>query len=473
VALKQNSFRGVSSGTALTTGNSGGVSGDAFDAVEITGTGGPTVTVSTAADLTDAYPVGIVCNVGAANGVARARWNVTSSTDGYIRFYFRSHSAVPATSIRLVSAMATTTVRWQVRMRDPGGAGGSGKLELTDGAGAVIRVTTADLAVSTIYRCEVKIVADDAGCEMRVYAGESMTPLAVTSFAGADIAAWDRITFGYTAGTLVTWDPNIAAVAWADSAHGWIGPARNPSGAITTPAITTSGAATLVKNLSGNATIPAVVADGDATARASASGAVTIPAVVAEGAAEITFPEESEFSGDVTIPAVTAEGEALAQIVGTGSVAIPAVVASGAFTPLLTIDESDIVIPAVTAEGAVAVTLYAFGAITTPAVTVAATIGGAGNLAGAITTPAVVASGSATIAAEASGAVTLPSVQASGTVAASAVLAGAVTIPAVTVTGQAIRFTPYHVTSVRVGAPRVKHSTGAPRGTMTVGTAIS
>lgn len=218
-AGKYNSFSGIASGTPLTALNSAS-GGDAFDLVE---TSSGTITVNTSADLTNKYTQGIVCHGSASNGYARARWNLTSSTDGYVRFYMRTPSANSNATIRFVRALPTVagpTGAFELRLNT------TNYVELSDSGGVTIRNTESALAYNTIYRVEAKIVADHTLCELRVFAGESTTGLNTRSFttSATNIPAWNAITFGYTVGsTLATWDPNIAAVAW--SAADWIGPA--------------------------------------------------------------------------------------------------------------------------------------------------------------------------------------------------------------------------------------------------------
>lgn len=217
---KYNSFSGIASGTPLTALNSAS-GGDAFDLVE---TSSGTITVNTSADLTNKYTQGIVCHGTASNGYARARWNVPSSTDGYFRFYMRTHTANSNATIRFIRAFPTVAgpaASWELRLDNA-----TNKILMTDSGGVPFLQTQSALAYNTIYRIEGKIRADYSQCELRVFPGESTTALtSAPYYTGAtNIPAWNAITFGYTIGsTLATWDPNLAAVAW--SAADWIGPA--------------------------------------------------------------------------------------------------------------------------------------------------------------------------------------------------------------------------------------------------------
>lgn len=93
--LYTNNFDGVASGTTITTGNSGGSSGRAWDAVTIGGTGA-SLTYSAASSLTGKGGIGAKATSGSVSDTQFFTWSGLNVryTDMYTRMYARCDSAL-------------------------------------------------------------------------------------------------------------------------------------------------------------------------------------------------------------------------------------------------------------------------------------------------------------------------------------------------------------------------------------------
>lgn len=208
---KVNSFMGISSGTDVTLGNSGGDSGDAFDAVS------GTVTVNTSADLTDAYDRGAIPTLSAATN-AYVGWNVTGTTH-YIRRYFRA-SSLGAVTLRLARFMDGATVRAELRL------GTAGEILLTREDGSWVYDLDVNVSTSTIYRLEAYINTSTGAAGLRVFSGESTTELSTTTYWNdwTGTGSITQVRFGTMTTSTQTYSAcDLAAVAYSDT--DWLGPA--------------------------------------------------------------------------------------------------------------------------------------------------------------------------------------------------------------------------------------------------------
>lgn len=206
---KQNSFVGITSGDAITTGNSGSGSGDAFDAV--TGT----VTANTSADLTITYDRGMVASLGGSQN-SYVSWSHSDyASDGYVRCYVR-RSATPGVTQRVARGYSGGMNIWEIRWQ------ADGQMVLANDAGTWLSSVAGATGLNTIYRIEAHLTT--SGGELRVYAGESTTAMTTTPQPGVPAAGpWDSTRFGLMTTSNQTMSVDVAAVAVATS--GWIGPA--------------------------------------------------------------------------------------------------------------------------------------------------------------------------------------------------------------------------------------------------------
>lgn len=428
MAIKTNSFVGISSGTGVTTGNSGGASGTAFDAVTLVGSG-VSVTANTSADLTAAYDRGMIANSnGQTTSEAMVQWNHTATSTTYHRMYFRTPASAAVGGPRLVRGYSSTTVRWDMRYTTTGVIG------IYNNAGSVMvntNVSTGVLAANTIYRIEWKMDLDADNIILNVYLGDALTsplPVTVTSATANIAGTWDNTRYGVAVGgTTTTLTPNLAALGWSDTAL--IGPTRTATAIGSLPALTGSGAVLLEAGLevAGAATLPALTGTGAARAAARASGAATLPKLTNTGSGMARIAA----TGAATLPPLSGTGTGLGRLYAAGTGLLPALTGSGILTM------------------------------------------GFRPLSGANVLPALTGSGTAHTQTEAAGAGLLPALTGSGALASTVRLSGAGTLPALTGTGQMLLFDQYHVTYIRVGNVRAGHGVGSPRGTMTVGISVS
>lgn len=144
----RNNFQGLASGTTLTTGNSGGASGDAFDVVVAPPTGG-TLAASNTAPLMHA-PVYMVVQTTTTAGNPTFQWSTSMGTQTQIwgRVYFNA-GALPAGNNRIINFMSGATQCCSIALMT------TGQLSLRDAA-SVDTTTTATLSVNTWYRIEFR-----------------------------------------------------------------------------------------------------------------------------------------------------------------------------------------------------------------------------------------------------------------------------------------------------------------------------
>jgi len=207
---KRNSFVGIASGSIITTGNSGGASGDAFDAV--TGS----VVTNTSADLTEAYDRGMVASLSASQNSYVSWSHADYAANGYIRCYVR-RSVTPGVTQRVARGYSGATNIWEIRWQ------ADGQIILANTvSGEWIQSVAGATALNTIYRVEAHLATTYG--ELHVYAGESVTAMTVTNQPGVPAAGtWDSTRFGLMTTSNQTMSVEVAAVAAATS--GWIGTA--------------------------------------------------------------------------------------------------------------------------------------------------------------------------------------------------------------------------------------------------------
>lgn len=145
--LKANTFEGGAAGTAVTTGNSGGVSGDAFTLVSAPA--GSTLTY--ASDVVAHGSRSLLVDGSADSSSVYAEWTHTASAQAAYRFYIYP-TALPTTSpiIAVVRSASAAAVRVILS--------GSGKLALQNAAGATVWTAVDALPLNTWSRVELTVV---------------------------------------------------------------------------------------------------------------------------------------------------------------------------------------------------------------------------------------------------------------------------------------------------------------------------
>lgn len=220
-ARKNNTAEGGSHGTAVTTGNSGGGSGDAWNTVVATG-GAITFDNTRPHRETLAYKFS---QTGAGN--TYVSWGTSGTRDLDVT-YFRAYinfDALPtgadAAILRLIDA--TVSGMCGVHLLT------TGKLRLTDDAIATIADSTATLAADTWYRIEVRVAMGTSSTgviELRLYVGDSTTPTETMGpFTGRSLGAAPMEQTFLGADTSVTPD-TVLDIFFDDialDAYDWIG----------------------------------------------------------------------------------------------------------------------------------------------------------------------------------------------------------------------------------------------------------
>jgi hypothetical protein len=226
-----NSFEtGAANGTTVTqAASANGSAGNIFDAVSIAGTN--TMVYSTAHPAHGT--LGTLITIGASAAQAcYVEWSTslltgTSSASIYTRSALYK-TANPATTLPVIRGLQSTTQRWRVSIT------ATGNVIFANGANTTIGTSALALSNSTTYRIEASVAASaTAGscvAEIRIYAGDSTTPLETMGPGGA-YTGWtaggpiDRVRLGVGAAA----SPVTASAYYADdfgaSTVAWLGPA--------------------------------------------------------------------------------------------------------------------------------------------------------------------------------------------------------------------------------------------------------
>ena len=216
-----NSFEGGSDAVAITTANSGGSSGDAFDVVTSTGSATANFETSQSAhgSLSGEFAVATTEN-------AHVEWDATSwqaETEVWSRFYIRLTDATPASNFVVCRFENANTMAAEVQLRT------GGTLALRDSLFTLRYETTATLSDNTWYRVEVHVVhsATVGHLELRLFADIDSTT--ATETIGNLTDNWDteaqsdsvRYGIGSNPGQTVTGYLDDIGVSDVD----WMGPA--------------------------------------------------------------------------------------------------------------------------------------------------------------------------------------------------------------------------------------------------------
>jgi len=159
-----NTAEGGSNGTTITTGNSGGGSGSAWDTV--------TIDASALAVFDNGAAMhGSLANklTGSGSGGVRLEWNSTQTT-----IYGRAYcyiSAFPAGTTNIIDARNGAAEAASIRLN------ASKKLDIYDGLGNLVASGTTVLTATTWYRIEFQFVFSTSvgSITARLYAGDSGT----------------------------------------------------------------------------------------------------------------------------------------------------------------------------------------------------------------------------------------------------------------------------------------------------------
>lgn len=217
MTTKTNSLEGGSSGTGITSGNSGGGSGDAFDAA----LNAEFSNVRAAHGSLSAR-----CVLSAAS-TANVEW-ATAGTHWFARSYLYMDTAPPA-NMQIINVLSTGTLRAMVQVQSS-----DRKVRILDAGFTQIGISTNALAVDAWHRIEVEFTqgTTTAGLVVvKIYSGanlESGTPTETITSSSATVSAWNQIRIGCMFSANQTWsDGYHDSVGISDTAA--LGPFTPPS----------------------------------------------------------------------------------------------------------------------------------------------------------------------------------------------------------------------------------------------------
>jgi hypothetical protein len=152
VTQKLNNARGGTAGATVTTGNSGGDSGDAWNTVSI-GTGGALTFDDThLLHILQGPGLAYELSLGATSGTVLAEWTISGAT-----LYFRVYlyfTANPAAGIRPVAFRASASLAAAI------GVSTAGKLQLINAANSVQQSFTESIPLNQWFRVEGQITGN-------------------------------------------------------------------------------------------------------------------------------------------------------------------------------------------------------------------------------------------------------------------------------------------------------------------------
>ncbi len=168
MAVLQNNAEGGTVGVTVTTGNSGGASGDAFNQVTITGASSCVFANNVSAHGTQSYRI-----TGIAGDTAKFYLGASDTAEGSLRVYFYLNN-LPSTA-QSVFQMQNSSFSSMASIN----LTASNQLRVTDTTGATLFTAAASLSGSTWYRIEMQVIAGvDASSgtiHFQYYQGDSTT----------------------------------------------------------------------------------------------------------------------------------------------------------------------------------------------------------------------------------------------------------------------------------------------------------
>lgn len=276
-----NSFEGGSNGVTITSGNSGGASGDALDTVD-NGAGVGTVQYSSAQSAHGS--LAMLVATGGTTSLAYGGYTLSSVTTDYMRGYFRVASLPGAVAI-LARYMTSTNQSFRVNIK------AAGTLEIRDNANSVVGTTSSAVSAGAWFRLELfsTFSATVGAIVLRLYASPDSTTvtdsLNLSGLALSASATSVRYGVGATAANIAnTWIDDIAVEGAT-----WHGPAVR---SITLSGIAvpvTTGTTALSQSLSVVPTGIAIPAAVGSTALSQAftvtPGGIAVPLAIGDTAA--------------------------------------------------------------------------------------------------------------------------------------------------------------------------------------------
>lgn len=238
---RANSFEGSSDETTVTTGNSGGGSGSAFDSA-VVGTGATVVYDNAFSGLGT-----FSCRIGTTgtSSLAYVGWNLATVASDYARGLLRLTSLPSAAAQPVLRYLSGANQAFRVNVKS------AGTIEVRDAGNNVVGTTTAAITAGQFWRLEVRPVFSTTvgAIELRYYASPNSTgsPTETLTLTGLTLTAnATEIRWGVgaaLANAVSTWFDNVATEGTT-----WFGPAlvTGTAARSTTFATTNTGVRTVL-----------------------------------------------------------------------------------------------------------------------------------------------------------------------------------------------------------------------------------
>jgi hypothetical protein len=423
-----NTAEGGTNTTAVTTGNSGGASGTAWDAVTLSGTTTCTFSSTFLMDGAMAYRFAYAASQA---GYLVKNFSPTATTTRVAwRFYIYIPAGEVFTSQDLFFVRSASAAVMSL------GTNGSGQMIVRNSAGTTVATATSAFSTGVIYRIEVaEAVGTTTGngtIAVSYYLGHSTTAVqAVISSTAQNCAtaAATLVRFGDAALVASARIIHYDGLAGAETPSGFLG----PSGAILAGVVATGSGAAVAPVVTGAATVTAVVATGSGllippTVTAASGATVVSPVLTGSGLAPAPI-----VTGGATLVAVVASGSGTAAAptvtggasvtavkgTGTGAAVSPTVAAGASVTAVKATSNSLFPAPTVTAGATVtAVAATASGVMPSPTIT-------AGTAVAAVTATGTGSMVPPTVSGVQSPTIAVPAMSSSGMLLAPTVVGGA------------------------------------------------
>lgn len=213
--IRENTAEGGTHTTAVTTGNSGGLSGDAF------------ATVNNTVTFDNTYPADGSLGYKFARATTENASVTFSDLAGleltlFVRLYLRFDAIFGSSNLYIVTLTNGSGNVARLNLTS------SGVLRMINGSATPVGNQNVTLSTGTLYRIEYRMVshASAGTLDLRVYDGHSETILASDTASGLAIGSGNganRFNFGAEAGAASGFTAFIDEIALADD--DWIGPA--------------------------------------------------------------------------------------------------------------------------------------------------------------------------------------------------------------------------------------------------------
>lgn len=302
-----NSFEGGSDETTLTTGNSGGTSGNAFDSVSA-GTGA-TLVFDNAQAAPSLGSFSLRTATGGTSALAYAAWTLASVTSDYARGYFR-FTSLPGAQQLIIRYLSGGSQSLRVNVKT------DGAIEVRNAANSVVGTTTNTISAGSWFRVEIFTTFSTTvgAVTLRLYLSANGTSITETLNLTSLVltASSNELRWGVGAATsnaVAVWIDNVATEGTT-----WFGPALvTGAGARATTFGTAAAGTRTVLGSAARTTTFATTAAGVKTVLGTASRATTF-------GISATGVRETSGTGTRTTTFTTA-AEGIREVLGTAPLA--------------------------------------------------------------------------------------------------------------------------------------------------------